>query len=437
MDNTKTQRLWNRDFFLLVFGQIVSIFGNMVLSFALPLYILDISESAAMYGFVLAVPYISLILLSPIGGILADRLKKQRIMFWLDATTTVIIVLYMIASGLIAAAVPLVIVKLLALNAIQALYMPAVQAAVPSLVITEKLVPANSVTQMVNMFSSMVGMAVAGVLYERFGLFPILIVSAVCFAVTAVMDLLIRIPYNKPDNTGSVTQIVKSDLSQSAKFAVKEKPIISKCAFIGFFIQLSVVPMVVVGIPVLVTQHLDYGMDMVGYSQSIMMIGGLMGGIAAGTLGARLTIKKLPLILFIACMLFGLIGLPFLFAVPSFAAYVFLTAATALAMAAVQLVSIPLFAFIQAETPSDLIGKVMSLFVILPFVATAIGSLIYGVLFEWFEAVPWVVVFGTVLLSCLVVVYARGQFKKIAVSGPEETAVDVSEKSTLENTKGE
>jgi len=31
------QKLWNRDFSLLVFGQTISIFGNMILSFALPL----------------------------------------------------------------------------------------------------------------------------------------------------------------------------------------------------------------------------------------------------------------------------------------------------------------------------------------------------------------------------------------------------------------
>ena len=70
------KKLWNRDFSLLVIGQIMSIFGNMILSFALPLYILDISESAAHYGFVLAVPYVSLVLISPFGGIIADRLRK-------------------------------------------------------------------------------------------------------------------------------------------------------------------------------------------------------------------------------------------------------------------------------------------------------------------------------------------------------------------------
>ena len=415
-----TKRLWNRDFLLLVFGQIISIFGNMVLSFALPLYILDISESATMYGLVLAVPYISLIITSPIGGMIADRLRKQRIMFWLDAITTVIIVLYMAASGFFAAAVPLVIIKLLALNAIQGMYMPAVQAAVPALAPADKLVPANSVTSMVNMFSGMAGMAVAGILYANFGLFPILAVSALCFAATAVMDLLIRIPYKKQESAGGLVQVVKSDMSLSARFMTKEKPILSKCAIIVFFLQITLTPMVIVGVPVLITQNLGLGMDLVGISSSIMMLGGLVGGILAGVIGGRLTIHKMSLLLAMGSILTLPIGLVFLFDMSALAAYIIITAATALMLAVLQMASIQFFAFVQGTVPSELIGKVMSLLVILPFIANGAGSLIYGVLFERFESLPWIVVFGTIILSVLVAWYAHRQFRHVSVTAPEE-----------------
>jgi len=416
MGNTQTQRLFNRDFSLLVFGQIMSIFGNMILSFALPLYILDISESSALYGFVLAVPYISLILISPFGGIIADRLKKQRIMFWLDASTTVLIILYMIANGLLSAAVPLVIVKLLALNAIQGLYMPAVQASTPVLVPEEKLASANSVTQMINMLSSMAGMALAGILYERFGLFPILLVSAAAFAFTAVMDLLIRIPYKKQESSGSVVNIVKSDISISLRFVLKEKPILFKCSIIVFFLSFTLNSMLIVGVPALITLNLGYGMDLVGISSSFMMLGGLIGGITAGVLGNRLNIKKAPLLLLFSSMIIMPIGLVFLFDTPAFAAYIIITAATALTLGAMSMTQIQFFTFVQIEVPTELLGKIMSLLVILPFIANALGSSVYGVLFELFEELPWIVVFGTVAASVTVAVYAYSQFRNIAVT---------------------
>ena len=38
---TLKAKLWNKDFTLVVIGQIISLFGNAVLRFALPLYILS------------------------------------------------------------------------------------------------------------------------------------------------------------------------------------------------------------------------------------------------------------------------------------------------------------------------------------------------------------------------------------------------------------
>ena len=44
--NTETRRaLFHKDFILVVIGQIISLFGNAILRFALPLYILKISGS--------------------------------------------------------------------------------------------------------------------------------------------------------------------------------------------------------------------------------------------------------------------------------------------------------------------------------------------------------------------------------------------------------
>jgi len=404
-------KLWNRDFTLLATGQIVSIFGNMVLSFALPLYILDISESAALFGLVLGMPYISLLLMSPIGGIMADRLKKQRVMFWLDLTTTVIIVLYMIASGLVASAVPIVLAKLMALNAIQGAYMPAVQASIPALAPPDKLVSANSIVTTINMTANLLAPAVAGALYGGFGLFPILVISAICFAITAVMDLLIRIPFKKQSSAGSVAQMVKSDISASLKFIVKEKPILGKAAGIMFWPNLVIVSLLFVGLPVIVVQHLGFSMALVGVNQSGVGIGGLLGGIAAGALGERLTTRRIYLTLAIGALLLVPMALAVMLDIPAFAAFIAITASGALSMALMQVSSIPLIAFIQKETPSELIGKVMSMMLMLPFLASALGMLIFGVLFEQFSGMSWVLVFGVVLALLVIAAFTRRLFK--------------------------
>jgi len=413
MESTPT-RLWNRNFSLLAIGQIISMFGNMILSWALPFYILDISDSSLMYGLVLGVPYVTLLLLTPIGGVMADRLKKQYIMFWLDASTTVLVILYAIASGLnIVAAVPLVIIKLLALNAIQGMYIPAVQAAVPALVPSDKLVPANGATSIINALSSVAAPAVAGVLYGKFGLFPILVISAVCFAITAVMDLLIRIPYKKQSSSGSIGQLIKGDLSQAIGFVVKENPMLMKCGFVVFVFSITVVSLLIIGIPVIVTQNLGMDMEMSGVSLSVMMVGMILGGIGAGVLGKRLTIRNVHIPLVLSCLSIIPMGLIFLLNTSDFTTYIVITAASAVTVMFTQLGNIQMIAYVQAITPSELIGKVMSMLMMLPFVAQALGQIIYGVLFERLESLPWVIIFASALVSVTAALFSRRFFRAI------------------------
>ena len=67
-----------RNFSLMVLGQIISLFGTAILRFALSLYVLDISGSATLFGGVLAAAMVPTVLLSPLGGVLADR-KSTRL----------------------------------------------------------------------------------------------------------------------------------------------------------------------------------------------------------------------------------------------------------------------------------------------------------------------------------------------------------------------
>jgi MFS family permease len=337
-------------------------------------------------------------------------------MFWLDAATTVLIVLYMIASGLTASVIPIIIVKLFALNAIQGMYVPTIQASVPVLIPMDKLTSGNAVVGVVNSLSSMIGIAVAGFVYGRYGLTPILVASAICFAITAFMDLLIRIPYKKQDSSGGVLSIVKSDISQSVRYATKEKPVLARSVVIVFLIVFLLASVIMVGQPVLVNQHLGMGMEYVGISQSLMMIGGLLGGIIAGAWGDRLNIQKSLIVIAIGSIFIVSMGLVFLIETPQLVAYITLTAACALVFITVQLFNIAAITFVQKNTPTELIGKVMSMMMVLPFLAQALGQVLYGALFEEFEAMPWVIIFATALLVAIISVFSRGVFSETATT---------------------
>ena len=135
---------YNHNFKLMIIGQIISLFGNAILRFSLSLYVLKVSGSASIFATILAVSILPTILLSPFGGVLADRVSRRTIMLGLDFLTSFLI----FAFSMISAqhfSIPLVAVLMISLSVIQAFYQPSVQASIPLLVQEEQLMQANGI----------------------------------------------------------------------------------------------------------------------------------------------------------------------------------------------------------------------------------------------------------------------------------------------------
>ena len=74
------EKLFNRNFTLLILGQVSSLTGNLTLKFALSMYILEQTGSASLFAGLLAASMVPTILLSPFGGFLADRADRRAVM---------------------------------------------------------------------------------------------------------------------------------------------------------------------------------------------------------------------------------------------------------------------------------------------------------------------------------------------------------------------
>lgn len=75
----------NRDFLLLQAGQLLSTFGSAMSSIAYPLLALAVTGSAAKTGYVGAVVFVPLVLLSPLAGVVVDRFDRRKVMIASDA----------------------------------------------------------------------------------------------------------------------------------------------------------------------------------------------------------------------------------------------------------------------------------------------------------------------------------------------------------------
>ncbi|MEG0388371.1 MAG: MFS transporter, partial [Niameybacter sp.] len=184
----KDQKLFNKNFTLVVLGQIISLFGNAILRFALPLYLLRETGSAALFGIVTACSFLPMIILSFLGGVLADRVNKRNIMVVLDFLTASIIFVLFLSLGKLPI-VPLFIIVLMLLYGISGTYQPTVQASIPFLVSTKNILSAGAVISQIGALAGLLGPIIGGMLYGAFGIIPILMISIICFVLSAIMEL--------------------------------------------------------------------------------------------------------------------------------------------------------------------------------------------------------------------------------------------------------
>ena len=97
MKAMKKEKLFTRNFTLLILGQVSSLTGNYTLKFALSMYVLEQTGSASIFAGMLSAALLPTVLLSPFGGILADRANRKHIMVALDALSG----LSVLAAGLL------------------------------------------------------------------------------------------------------------------------------------------------------------------------------------------------------------------------------------------------------------------------------------------------------------------------------------------------
>ena len=391
--------LFNRSFVSVIIVQIASLFGDAVLRFALPLYVLNVTGSAALMGAVSAAAWLPYLLLTPIGGVAADRVNKRRIMTSLDVLLALTCAAFLALDGTVDL-VGMSICALIILYAVQSVYQPTVQAAVPFMVPRESVVRATAIVSQISALSGLVGPVIGGLVFGLFGIEPVVMVAGAAFALSAALIVaFVRIPFQRVEREQGIVRTVLGDLAESLAFLRHERPVILKTIFLVAGINVTVSAFIIIGTPVTVTQILGLPNQFMGFAEGALALGGLAGGVAVGALGNRLSLRKAPVFLLVAAL--SLVPVAVVLGVPmdAMAAYGVLLASLFASMACATMFSIQAISFIQMETPTHLVGKVIALAMSLANCAQPVGQLVYGGLFDALRGNLVPVAIGTMLMA--------------------------------------
>lgn len=411
---------FGKDFLLIVIGQIISLFGNGILRFALPLYLLRETGSSALFGIVTACSLLPMIVLSLLGGVLADNVNKRNIMVGLDFFTAAVITAFYIFKGIMPT-VPLFTITLMLLYGISGTYQPAVQASIPALVPKERILSASAIVNQIGALANFMGPIIGGMLYGVWGIKSILQVSIMCFLLSAVMELFIVIPFQKQAEKRSIGETVKNDLRESLHFLRLEKPIFIKLCIVIAGLNLFLSSMITIGVPVIIIDTLSLTDQMLGITQGLLAVGGIAGGLLTALFEKKLRPSKASVFLYLCAGFTCVMGLGMMpQGVPLFQ-YAILSCMGMAIMAASTMFSIQMLAVVQTQTPSHLVGKVIACIMTLIMCSQPVGQLLYGLLFEVLSQYIGAVILGSGIISLLIAMYSKKILKQFGENGGMST----------------
>ena len=415
------EKLFTKNFVLLILGQLTSLFGNFILKLALSMYVLEATGSAAIFAGILSAATIPTILLSPLGGILADRADRRNIMVALDALTGVSVLcaaLFMSENNAIAVISTLLII----LSILGAFETPTVQACIPTMLQGDNIMKGNAVVNQVASLSYLIAPMLGGVLYAMLGLKPVMYASVVCFFITALFECFIKLSYQRIQNQGGVLQIVKQDFLSSMQYITKEQTSISKMLLLTALSRFFVMGITIVGLPFLVRTVLGFNPKYYGAAESALAVATILGSIAAGILAEKLKIHKLSVLLASMGIFIIPAGIVFILPVNAIIKYGVTVVSFCGMQAVISIFSIFAVSLIQQRTPNHLIGKVMAYTSMVTLCVQPIGQIVYGFLFDRFYSAIYFVLIPTGIIVCIVGLSAMSFFKNMEKEQQEVSA---------------
>lgn len=374
----------NKNFIIVVIGQIISLFGNAIQRFSMSLYILDLTGSAAIFSGILAISTIPYILFAPIAGLLADTINRKKIMVYLDFISAALMAVYsiIIMSGkdntIIVACV------MFLLSTIYTLYSPSVTACIPQIVEKEKLPSANGIIQQVGYVVNLAGPIIAGILYGFMGIKVIVILNAVSFLLSAVLELFLDIPdievKEKVKNPllGSIKEMKRSFI-----YLKEKKKIVLGIIFSYALTNIFVVPVLTVLSPYFINVKLVMPSGIYGFVEAIFVSGMIIGGMVI-TLRPKLfnmkTLYKTMYPMVIAMIIMG--GATYLRVENKFVILGLYSLGGLGVMLSLALSNIISLTYIQQEIREDMLGKVSAFSTAVATASVAPGQVIFGQLID-------------------------------------------------------
>ncbi|HUF99608.1 MAG TPA: MFS transporter [Ilumatobacter sp.] len=357
-----------RNYRIYLGSQVVSFSGSWMQSLAQSWLVLQLTGSGTALGTVLACQFLPTLLISPYGGMLADRVDKRKLIMVTQAIAGLLALVLGIVT--ISGAVELWMVYAIAagFGVVTAIDNPARQTFVMEMVGADDVSNAVTLNSVAVNAARVIGPAIGGVLIATLGVGECFIVNAVSYLAVIIALQLIRRHELHP---AIRTPRAPRQLSEGFRYAWNQPTL-----------RTTLVMLVLVGtftfeftvtLPLLADSTFNAGAGGLAMLSALMGCGAVVGGLIVAASGAP-TLRRLV----VTAALFGIMMMVLAAAPSMTAAYVIMPFVGAASISMISLSN----ATLQLNSDPTLRGRVMALFAMALIGTTPIGGPIIGAIGE-------------------------------------------------------
>jgi predicted MFS family arabinose efflux permease len=261
----------NGDFARLYAAELISFAGDWFATVAILGLVNELTGSAALTTLVLVAQMIATAVFSPIGGYLADRLNRKRLMIGSDIVRVLLALGYLLVDG--PGDVWLAFVLTAGISALSALFTPASNASVPNLVDPEDLPAANVLVGAAWGTMLAIGAALGGLVAAVLGRDAAFVGDAVSFALSALLLVGIRRRFAESRAVGEHPRMAEA-IRETVRYARRDRRVLALLTVKGGFgLGAGVIGL----LPILALEVFDAGDRGTGILWGFRGIGALVG----------------------------------------------------------------------------------------------------------------------------------------------------------------
>ena len=391
---------WKKNTALFLGGQALTLFGTMVVQYAIMWHITLKSQSGTMITIYTIAGLLPMFFISPFAGVWADRYNRKYIINIADGSIAFfsLIVAVLLIFGIDSYVILFVCAFIRSIG--QGIQTPAVGAFIPQIVPEEHLTKINgfggSIQALITIASPMLG----GVLMTFMPLHVLFLLDVVtaCIGIS-IVAFLVKVQKSNNTKTQDTEEKAKSyfyELKEGFVYLKKHGYLLMLIIFSAAFLILFSPAALLT--PLQVTRNFGADVWRLSVIEIGFSLGALVGGIIIGLWGG---FKNRIYTMALSCVLCGLLSAA-LGIVPSFWVYLIIMALVGISM---PLFNAPAMALLQAKVDSAYMGRVISVFTMVSSTMMPIGIVIFGPLADKIS-IDLILIFtgiGVTLLSIILV----------------------------------